>query len=387
MKTAYRATVLLFFALSLVFPPCSTAADKGSFATTPIKKNGQKWRIGYYEAGEYIDYPAILSATVRGLMDLGWIEKVDIPMPKDKQTKELWNWLATDLRSEYLEFVKDAYYNANWSDNLRKELSTAIIDRLNKKKDIDLMIAMGTKAGQDIANDKHQVATLVFSASDPVSSGIIKSIEDSGHDNVHARVDPIRYERQIRIFNDIIPFRKLGMTYRNDVAGRSYAAVDKVEKIAKERNFEIVSCFVPADQPRNQEVESLKKCFDELGKSADAIYVTEQTGIDKTTIPELVKIANAHRIPTFSQHGSEDVRYGFLLSISQAGFKYVGEFHAQTIAKIFNGAKPRQIDQVFEDPPKIAINLKTAEIIGYDPPVDVLGAADEIFQNIEEPKI
>ncbi len=38
------------------------------------------------------------------------------------------------------------------------------------------------------------------------------------------------------------------------------------------------------------------------------------------------------------------------------------------------------------NPPKIAINLKTAEIIGYDPPVDVLGAADEIYQEIEKPE-
>jgi hypothetical protein len=74
------------------------------------------------------------------------------------------------------------------------------------------------------------------------------------------------------------------------------------------------------------------------------------------------------------------------MSISQAGFKYIGRFHAEIIAKVFNGAKPRQLEQLFEEPPRIAINLKTAEIIGYDPPVDVLGAADEIYQEIEKPE-
>jgi ABC-type uncharacterized transport system substrate-binding protein len=74
------------------------------------------------------------------------------------------------------------------------------------------------------------------------------------------------------------------------------------------------------------------------------------------------------------------------MSISRANFQYVGRFYAQTMAKIFNGAKPRDIGQLFEDPPKIAINLKTAELIGYDPPVDVLSAADEIFEEIEIPK-
>ena len=73
------------------------------------------------------------------------------------------------------------------------------------------------------------------------------------------------------------------------------------------------------------------------------------------------------------------------MSISQASYKYVGEFNAKTIAKVLNGAKPREIPQIFEEPPKIAINIKTAEIIGYDPPVDVMLAADEIFQEIETP--
>jgi len=93
-----------------------------------------------------------------------------------------------------------------------------------------------------------------------------------------------------------------------------------------------------------------------------------------------------NEVPTFSQLGSRDVRYGALLSIARAGFKYVARFHAETIAKIFNGAKPRDLEQLFEDPPRIAINLKVAKIIKYDPPVDILSSADEIYQEIEKPK-
>ena len=53
---------------------------------------------------------------------------------------------------------------------------------------------------------------------------------------------------------------------------------------------------------------------------------------------------------------------------------------------MFNGAKPNQLDQLFEEPPKIAINLKSAELIGFNPPVVLLGAADEIYRDIEVPK-
>ena len=55
----------------------------------------------------------------------------------------------------------------------------------------------------------------------------------------------------------------------------------------------------------------------------------------------------------------------------------------QKIAKILNGAKPRDLGQIFEVPPKIAINLKVAQRIGYKPTLDVLNSADEIYDEIE----
>jgi ABC-type uncharacterized transport system substrate-binding protein len=124
------------------------------------------------------------------------------------------------------------------------------------------------------------------------------------------------------------------------------------------------------------------KCFEDLAEKVEAIYVTVQRGVNPKTIPQLVKIAHANRIPTFSQAGSQEVKSGFLLSISRGGFKPVGLFQAATIAKIFNGAKPRQLNQVYEEAPKIAINLKTAGIVGVYLYSDVLAAADEIYHEI-----
>lgn len=378
-KIGLLVCVCLFLLNGSVF-----AADKGNFSLQPNLNNGQKWRIGYYEGGPYTNYPLDLIATIKGLIELGWIEAVTIPAQPDEQTKALWDWLAKNVKSQYIEFVADAHYSANWDDNITKTMVGKIIDRLNTKHDIDLMIAGGTAAGKSLANDMHHTPIMVISSSDPLGSGIIKSIEDSGYDHVFARIDPNRYERQIQIFHDIIGFQKLGVAYEDSDNGRKFAALDKIQKIAEERGFEVISCYTKDEVPDVAvSEESVKQCFRELCDTVDAIYVTIQNGVNKDSLPELVKITNEKRIPTFSQASSEEVKAGFLLSIAQAEFKYIGRFQAEVIAKIFNGAKPRQIDQLFEDPPKIAINLKTAEIIGYDPPVDVLGAADEIYQEIE----
>jgi len=370
----------------LILTGFAMAADKGKFSTEPTQNNGKKWRIGYYEGGEYYDYKGVLLATIMGLMEIGWIEKAEIPKDKGEYTTAIWTWLATQMKSDYLEFVKDAHYSAKWDDSLRVKIVDTIIDRLNTKKDIDLMLAVGTWAGKDLANNRHSTPTLIMTASDAVGVGIIKSNEDSGFDHIQAHVEPSRYERQIQIFHDVIGFKKLGIAYENTVNGRSYAAVDIIEKLARENGFEVISCFTQSDIT-DQDIagKSVIDCFEKLATQVDAIYVTLQGGVNSKTIPNIVKIANDHRIPTFSQSGSQEVQSGLFMSISNSNFKYVGQYHANLIAKVFNGATPRQLDQIFEGPPKVAINLKTAQLIGFDPPMVLLGAADEIYTEIVVP--
>jgi len=354
------------------------------FSTLPTTNNGKKWRISYFEAGEYVVYQTMLYFTVKGLMELGWAKNMRIPEQSGEQTAQLWRWCCQNVQSKFIEFVDDAHYTGQWDDKQIAHNTEQLINRLKTDKDIDMIIAMGTLAGQELANNEHSIPTIVINASDAVGAKIIKSVEDSGFDHVNAHVDPLRYERQIRLFHDIIGFKNLGMIYENTVIGRSYAGVDSVLSVAKERGFEVVPCFAKADNPDyDLAVRDYIRCLNKLSTEIDAIYITSCTSVSSDSRPKIIKILNQNKIPSFSQMGSFEVKDGFLLSISQESFKYVGLFHADTMARIFNGAKPRQLTQLYEEPPKIAINLKTAEIIGYDPPVTILAAADEIFQTIK----
>jgi ABC-type uncharacterized transport system substrate-binding protein len=116
----------------------------------------------------------------------------------------------------------------------------------------------------------------------------------------------------------------------------------------------------------------------------DAVYLTVHGGMTENNLPNLVDMAVSNRIPSFSQSGSDDVKSGVLLSISRKDFRAVGLFEAAILANVLNGALPRELTQIFEDSHNLAINLKTAEIIGFIPPVAVLAAADEIYQAISK---
>ncbi|MHC4221999.1 MAG: ABC transporter substrate-binding protein [Planctomycetota bacterium] len=384
MKLKTKLRILVCMSLFVIWPSASFAGEQ-MFKVDPITNNGKKWRVGYYEGGAYINYQKQLTETVKGLMQLGWLETAELPEQTGEATDTLWAWLTTEARSDYLEFVADAHYSAFWENDKRSQVEDAIVFRLNNEKDIDLMIAMGTWAGKGLANYRHRVNTLVFSTSNPISSGIIKSVEDSGFDHVHVRVDPKRNERQLMVFHEMIGFQKLGVIYEDSLAGRSYAAIETIEALSETHNFDVIRCHTKSDtSDKDLAEQGVINCFNELVKEADAIYVTQQGGVNSRSIPTLVEIANKHKIPTFSQSGAREVSYGILASLSRAGYKYVGRFHAETIAKVFNGALPNQLNQLYEEPPKIALNLKTAEIIGFDPPIVLLGATDEFFEEIQE---
>ncbi len=366
------------------------AAQASALPFAPVTKpDGSRWRIGYHEGGQFPDYEDITKATVRSLIKLGWMESLDIPRAPFPEAGGFWRYLTQNARSRFLEFVPDAYTTAGDFDPEKRPLVKAgLIKRLSQTRDIDLMIAMGTWAGQDLANADHSVPTVVASTSDPLSAKIIRSVEDSGFDHIHAKVEPDRYQRQLRLFNDILPFRKLGIVYEDSPEGRTFGGVAAVEEVARERGFQIVSCFAPFNGLSRAEAEKgAVECYRKLAGMVDAIYVSVHRGVTARSMPDIWSALAKARVPSFSMLGSVEVRRGIMVSIAQADFSYVGQFHAQTIGQILNGAKPRQIRQRWEDPAKIAINLKTAQLVGFNPPVDLMLAADEIYEAIEEAPI
>ena len=382
MTTLFFILIAVFFGVNCLFSICLAGEEKKKFPTTPVKKGNVKWRIGYIEGGDYGEYHTNIDATIKGLITLGWIKEQKLPPLEGATGKSLWDFYSRHLESDYIELVPDGFYTSDWDPVKRKSIKAELISRLNGKKDLDLMIAMGTWSGIDMSRGDHQIPTIVLAVSDAVSSGIINDIHDSGNRFIHARVDPDRYERQVRIFHTITGFNTLGTIYRNDVEGRSYAAVDKVKKVARERGFTLQTCFLEASAALAEDEQRLIACFKQLTGTVDAIYVTSQKAVNPTTIPIMAAIAKQTKTPTFSQAGSNEVKAGLLLSISQVGFKYVGNFYAQTLAKILNGAMPGELNQIFEDPSKIAINLTTAEAIGFYPSLDILSSADEIYREI-----
>ena len=147
--------------------------------------------------------------------------------------------------------------------------------RLVQGQDIDLVIAMGTWAGQDMT----ALGAPVPPSSRPPPARIVASAQDSGLENMHARVQPERYQRQLRLFHEIVGFRKLGLVYEDSPSGRSYAAVDAVRQIAMEKGFPCAPATRASGVSAREATANVLHCYQELEGRVDAVYVTVSRGL------------------------------------------------------------------------------------------------------------
>jgi len=358
----------------------------GQGGTAPTANKGAKWRLGYLEGGPYTNYQGSLQSMVQTLMDMGWIEQAPLPaLENSEDTQQLWSWLSTSARSDYLQFVPDAYWSAGWDNDRRRKNADQAVERLNVRRDIDLMMAMGTWAGQDLVPGVRKVAIVVMSCSDPVSAGIIRSNEDSGWDNVTAWVDPNRYLRRHRLFHDILNFKRLGVIYENSENGRVYAGLDSIRQVAGERGFEVIECHAQEVGLSFEELRSgVAKCVDRLAPLVDAFTVTDHNGQLHKFFPDLIQPFFEHKVSVYTPvRGPLYVRRGVLMGIAKTDYEGLGSYYAGVIAEILNGARPRDVKQEYKEPLKLVLNLEAARRIGYQVPKNLEAVADEVYQHID----
>ncbi|MBP3730481.1 MAG: ABC transporter substrate-binding protein, partial [Mailhella sp.] len=219
-----------------------------SFSAQSAEKE-KIWRVLYVEGGSFSNYQKTLAYTARGLQKLGIIDNGQVEIPKDTESAYgMWLWLEEHAKGR-IKFLRDGFYSAEWDGEIRKIIKKVIIERVKKRKDVDLIIAMGTWSGLDMTQEDLGIPVFSMSVTDAVSAGIVQSASDSGKDNVHAQVEPGRFKRQISLFHEIFHFKKLGVPFEDTPEGRNTAAMDEIESAASELGIELVKSSAPLDLP------------------------------------------------------------------------------------------------------------------------------------------
>ena len=381
MNTPICRCFLFFILLAfmLIRPaPCAAAGEE--------RPSEKVWRLAYLEGGPFSDYQRIFPGLSLGLKNRGLKKNGRVPLPQNsEEAAGMWRWMADNAGGDRLIFLSDGFYSAGWDAGRRTQTTQDLLTRIKEKGDVDMILAFGTWAGQDLAAADLSIPVVISSVTNAVEAGIIPSAEDSGRDNLAAAIEPERFKRQVMLFHDIFAFKKLGIAYEDTPAGRGSIALGEIESAAQELHVELVRCTDTFDVENVALAsERLLACHKKLAEAdVDAVYLTYNVGMQPDTVAGVLRpLADAH-IPTFSQLGVPEVEHGALLSIAQSSAAEEGRFSADLINGILQGALPRNLSQIFESPVSLALNLRMATLIGWNPPLEILAAVDEFYRNMK----
>ncbi len=343
----------------------------------PCKRaDGKKFRIAVVESGEYWEFTEHLKGIVKGLTTNGWI-KLACDVSEAETVSGIYQIFSQGEYSNYIEFPPEYFVNLDWDSSAGKADFLFAKD----KPDVDLIIGFGGIAGKLFARmDSYPVPVLLEGITDPVGSGIVYSVNDSGRDFMTCRVDQTQYQRQVLLFHDFTGFKKLGIVYGDDEYGRLYGAVNDVELAALKMGFEIVRNTNVKETVAPDTVALYLAALRDVCSRSDAVYIGASTALTEYDImPQVRKILEDAKIPSFALEGDIRVREGVLFGVSSLETEKIGLYNADKIASMLYGEVPRLLSQKFVGVPSIAMNLDMANKIGYEISLASLATMDQIY--------
>jgi len=381
MKKNHKKIEITLLLMTIIVMWAGGIKGETSLKQAPSNHNGHKWRIAYVLMQESNNYVKTLNNLTEGLEKTGWIknrkdrkEPYPVTNSTEKQTKALWKWLHNEEASDYIEFVK-SYYP---TDEESKDLNSfaEFIKQDVKDRDIDLIITMGDTAGEKLTQADCQTKMIVLATNNAVKSKIVEAVNTSGKDTVWAHMYPDRIKNQIRVFHDLFKFKSLGIVYEDSEEGRIRGNVDYIREAAKENGIQLVEKHL--EDKKEGFYERALQTYTDLAEEVDAVYLTRYESRESRRIEDLMQPFYQKHIFTFSSVAA-NVQWGMFMSVTDADDEGAGEFYADTLGKALTENSLKEINQVYNVPPKIIFNLEAAKKMGYDVDFDMLLAADEVY--------
>jgi outer membrane protein len=245
-----------------------------------------------------------------------------------------------------------------------------INDRLLEDPDVDLILGMGLMASQDLCTrgdlPKPVIAPIVI---DPAVQHIPLKNGTSGVKNLNYLVYPITFERDINLFREIIPFKKLvtvsSKRYHqvlNPSSGEAHAGL-------KFGEIDVVYLLVDT---------SADEVLKEIPKDADAVYLEPNLHLPPSEFKKLVQGFIERQLPSFSFLGESEVRQGIMATANSDVFTRLIRRTALNIQRIIQGAEPGAISVAFSPGKKLFFNLHTAYAVGVTPNWSMLLEAEMV---------
>lgn len=241
-----------------------------------------------------------------------------------------------------------------------------------------LIVTLGTDATRLVADEKPVVPVLFAMILDPVSLGIVHSLEEPGG-NFTGTTLTVNTGKQLDALLQAVPtVRRIGLLY-TDKDAISLAFLKEAKQEAGRQKTEVVSIPVSAETTTAEALSTLK------GK-VDALWlIPDPASSGPKALKATMDFASANRLPVLGS-SSGAVRSGALLALS-ADLQDAGDTTAEMAVFILNKTETTAVLRV-RGPRRttLSINLIAARALNIRIPPAILHLADEVIDSETEEK-
>ncbi len=237
---------------------------------------------------------------------------------------------------------------------------------------VDLIFAITTPSAQTVtkATQGTSIPVVFGAVTDPVSAGIVKSMEKPGG-NVTGTSDILPVKEQFTLLLAVAPtVKKIGVVF-NPGESNSKFMMGIIEKTARDMNLEIIKAPVSNTNEVQQAAQSL------VGR-CDALYSGASNTVE-SAIQALVKVSESNHLPLLVA-ASSSVEKGGFGSIGNDYFD-VGKESARLVAEILlKGKKPGELPVARATRFEYYFNLKSAKASGVEISEELLKKAAKVYK-------
>lgn len=264
-------------------------------------------------------------------------------------------------REGFVEGLKESGFDNNIkfiNKNAQGDMATAQIIAQGFADDkVDMIYAIATPTAQAAFNVTKEIPILISAVTDPVSAGLVDSIENPGG-NVSGTSDAAPIDLQFNLLQQLnIETETIGFIY-NTSEKNSEVQLELVKQEAKKRGLKVEALGITS-------ITEIEQGLDVLLDKIDVLY----TPTDNMVASAIHLVANKainKKVPILAGE-PQHVEGGALITCGVDYFM-LGKQTGLMAAKVLNGEDISKLPIERAENPKVTINIKTAEKLGI--PID-----------------
>lgn len=254
------------------------------------------------------------------------------------------------------------------------------IQQMLKRPGIDVVIGIGPLTSHLLASNgaypKPVIATTIINPQ--LQKLPLSSKNTSGVNNLTYLVSPYVPKRDLEVFHNLYPFKKVGILLSEEIMQAMPFVKTYFEQKTKDigASYQLISTGTKAQTALNK-----------LGKDLDAIYLGAVFRMSDEETQKLIAGVNAKKLPSFSLLGSSDVAKGVLAGIAPpSNHQRISRRVALSIQRSLAGENPANFSVNMSFKENLVINMATVRAIDFYPTWNQLSEATllhEEKQNIQ----